>query len=163
MCNQEWMIIEEFPEYEINNIGMVRRGLIIKSLISDRKGYLSVKLWKGGIQHKRTIARLMYVAFHGEIKDGMVVRHKNGIKTDNRIANLEIGTYAQNEADKIKHGTRFFGENHHQSKLSKYEVDEIKNSYVRGSRIYGSRALAKKYGISGVQVLNIVHGKSWAD
>lgn len=42
-----------------------------------------------------TVARLVYSAFHGPIKEGYSVVHKNGARTDVYISNLELLTKTQ--------------------------------------------------------------------
>lgn len=50
----------------------------------------------GGIQ---VLAhRLVWMAANGPIPEGMFINHKNGKRWDNRIANLELATPAQNNA-----------------------------------------------------------------
>ena len=44
--------------------------------------------------------RLAWIYIYGEIPDGLVIDHINGIRSDNRICNLRTATYQQN-ADNI--------------------------------------------------------------
>jgi hypothetical protein len=46
--------------------------------------------------------RVIWEAVHGEIAQGMEINHKNGIKDDNRIENLELVTKSEN----MKHAYR---------------------------------------------------------
>jgi len=40
--------------------------------------------------------RVAWIVVHGEIPEGMTVDHINGVKGDNRIANLRLATDCQN-------------------------------------------------------------------
>lgn len=51
--------------------------------------------------------RLVALAFKGVPKEGLVVRHLNGKRGDNRPENLEWGTPKENSADMKIHGTHF--------------------------------------------------------
>ena len=69
-------------------------------------GYLHVVLC---IDNRRIGAyahRLVCEAFHGPAPEGYEVRHLNGVRDDNRAENLRWGTRAEQEADKVRHGTR---------------------------------------------------------
>lgn len=58
------------------------------------RGYLMINHGRNGF-HMRA-HRLIWEVVHGPIPDGMQINHINGIKTDNRIANLELVTPSEN-------------------------------------------------------------------
>lgn len=89
--------------YEASNIGRIRRsapgcgtrpGLIMKTQV--QRGYHCLCVSMDKKQFTRQVHRLVAEAFLGEIPGDMQVNHKNGIKHDNRIENLEYCTPAQN-------------------------------------------------------------------
>lgn len=54
------------------------------------KGYLGVVLYLNGKRHTKRMNRLVWETFVGEIPKGYDVHHKNHIRTDNRLENLEL-------------------------------------------------------------------------
>lgn len=60
------------------------------------RGYEYVTLHKNRKQKKYAVHRLMCLTFFGENKDKKHVNHKNGVKHDNRIENLEWCTPKEN-------------------------------------------------------------------
>lgn len=66
-------------------------------------------------------------------------------------------TPAQNEEDKLVHGTFGRGGHHSQSKLTEKEAREILSLKGRETQI----AIASKYGVSRVTVSDIHRGKRW--
>lgn len=69
---------------------------------------------------------------------------------------LRWATHAENEADKIRHGTSNRGERHGMAKLSAVEVLAIREMAVP------SRQIAKAFGISQTMVSKIKRGEAWA-
>src|SRR5262249_4354731 len=63
-----------------------------------QNGYLCV-FFRG----EQYVHRLVLEAFVGPCPPGMEARHVNGIKTDNRLVNLQWGTHRQNMRDKATH------------------------------------------------------------
>lgn len=55
-----------------------------------------MNLWKNGKMKHFSVHRLVVIAFRGDIPSGMTVDHVNGIKTDNRLENLQLLTNADN-------------------------------------------------------------------
>ncbi len=71
----------------------------------NTKGYIECKIGK----QKYSVHRLIWIWHYGDIPPLMVVNHKNEIKTDNRIENLELVTNRKNTALSRKNKTGFVG------------------------------------------------------
>jgi len=92
--------------YQVSNFGNVkslgndkaRKEKILKPT-KDGRGYYKVDLCKEGKIKTIVIHVLVAQAFLGHVPDGttkIVPDHKNDIKTDNRVKNLELLTHRQN-------------------------------------------------------------------
>jgi len=106
-----WKTIANHPNYEVSNTGLVKR----KSHLIEHKRYgqklLCERMMNASINHdgyvrvriagkQLFVHRLVLEAFVGDCPDGMVCLHKNGIRTDNRLANLKWGYAKDNIHDK---------------------------------------------------------------
>ena len=85
-------IIEEFPNYEISNLGNIKnsKGQLLK--IGNRKsnsGYLQVRLSKNGKYYYRYLHRLIAEAFIPNPNNYRTINHIDGNKLNNSIKNLE--------------------------------------------------------------------------
>ncbi len=65
-------------------------------LWTDKDGYLIVNLSKDGVSRHKRVHRLVAEAFIPHVTGKVIVNHKNGIKSDNRVANLEWATTFEN-------------------------------------------------------------------
>jgi hypothetical protein len=112
-----WKPIPGFEgRYEVSNIGRVRslvanhngrcctkKEKILKQA-TNRLGYSVVRLTDDNKSlHTFTVHRLVMIAFIGLVK-GKEVNHINGIKSDNRVENLEYLTHLENMQHAIKTG-----------------------------------------------------------
>lgn len=79
----------------IDSGGHKRNGAVLKES-NSRHGYSSVWLCKFGISELHLVHRLVAINFLDNHNSYPVVNHKNGIKSDNRLENLEWCTYSYN-------------------------------------------------------------------
>jgi len=150
--------------YEISDFGRVRRiaastgtriGKILKAYVMPH-GYLQVALSIAQRQTKHYVHRLVLEAF--TTKRGETVNHKNGLRSDNRLSNLEWMTYSQN----IEHGHQVLGHNtgegHWQAKLTNNAVREIRAMAARG---HTHDIIAVRFGVSRPSITRIVRRDTW--
>ena len=97
MSKEEFFDIPGYSgNYQINHFGDVKsfsRGIEkILGKFQNKKGYYISFLYKDGKRFTVSNHQLMAITFLNHKKCGMelVVNHKNGIRTDNYIGNLEI-------------------------------------------------------------------------
>lgn len=113
-------IWKDIPEYEglyqISNLGNVRSqhsnrmngqkpGKLLKIALM-KNGYMSLELRMSDTNKRHLVHRLIAEAFILNPDNKPVVNHINGIKTDNRIENLEWCTQSENVRHAIDTGLR---------------------------------------------------------
>lgn len=86
-----------------NNIKQIYKGKILKPIV-DKKGYLRVGLSKNNKILTKQVHRLVALAFIPNPENKPTVNHKKGIKTDNRVSQLEWSTYKEQTQHAIKTG-----------------------------------------------------------
>ena len=82
-----------------------RKGRKLKPA-SDKDGYLRVVLTNNGKRKSYYVHRLVARTYLKNYNDKLQVNHKNGIKTDNKIVNLEMVTLQENIKHSIKTGLK---------------------------------------------------------
>lgn len=81
----------------------IRKGRILKPAL-NKKGYLTVVLTVNAVNHTKILHRLIAAAFIENPDGKATVNHKNGIKTDNNIDNLEWATNRENYDHAVMNG-----------------------------------------------------------
>lgn len=172
VCEQ-WKPIPEFDEYEVSSLGRVRsidrykngrhgkylvKGKELKQTL-DKKGYPQVRFRKGAT-HARLVHRIVAKAFI-EIIDGCnQVNHKNGLKIDNRVSNLEWVNNSQNQLHAYKNGLQpsRAGERNVKATLTNDQVTNLKKLYNSGKTIV---EISKIENVSIEILRNIIYGRTW--
>jgi hypothetical protein len=157
--------IAGFSSYFVTKEGRVFHGDREISCSPDCRGYPQVTLC--GRQDGRYVEKHAYVhrlvlcSFVGPRPVGMVCRHLNGNQKDNRLENLAWGTIAENNRDRVKHGTIPRAERHHKATISNEVAALIKRFFLRHSG-YGSVDFISRWlGVSKSIASRIKVGKAW--
>jgi hypothetical protein len=124
----------------------------------DSNGYPSLRLCRDGRTVHYLVHRLVLEAFVGPRPEGMECLHRNGIKTDNRLANLCWGSHAENGADAVRLGEMARGNCNGMAKLTVEAVLAIRQRFEAGT---SAMALAHAYDIHPETVRKIVKRLRW--
>lgn len=164
-----WKPIPGYPGYEVSDLGRVRsfrgkqpnpKGRILKQA-NNKDGYPQVGLYTNKHdQYQRRVHRLMLLAFFGPAEH-LVCNHINGIKTDNRLSNLEYVTPEYNSTLAAKAGLYRHGRGEAASyvKLTNEQVLEIRARALIGEN---QTQIGKDFGIGQSHVSNIKNRKIWS-
>lgn len=124
------------------------------------RGYGQLRVGKA----TRSAHRLSYEVFCDIIPTGMVVCHRCDNPSCINPVHLFLGTQASNIADMVSKGRNAKGPvvAHAGTKNPKAKLTEHAVTAIRESTGASNKALARKFGVSNVQIANIRKGKSWA-
>lgn len=143
--------------YQVSNVGSIRRtsDRKLKAVYANQKGYVQVTLYKSGKKKCHRVSRLVLSAFVEPRDRAFDARHLNGMPDDNRIENLAWGTHAENERDKLAHGT-YYGRC---AKLTAEVVAMIAEDVSKG--VLTLKEMGEKYSIDYTTISMIKNGKTW--
>lgn len=180
MNNHKPLIFKEelFSELLFQGLILVDfdQGLVFNTSTQCLMGYLNntgyiALAWKYDKVVNHILAhRLIWMAAYGPILPKLQINHINGIKTDNRLFNLEVVTNQQNvqhawgiglnNSDKIKSGLKeYYSTNVNKcARLTKEQVHEIIALRNEDPKKYSSRTLGSMYGVGHQAILHILNG-----
>lgn len=174
---QEWFEIPGFNGvYSINAKGDVKNngirphktgrkpsGRILKATI-NAEGYWWIPL-RGHIdrmkQRSYSIHRLLAITFIPNPDNKPCINHKNSIRSDNSLENLEWCTFSENNshAHRVGGQRKYIGQRHNQARLSDSQVIEIRKTFQKRKRMMPD--FMKNYGVSKGCITAIVDNKTW--
>jgi hypothetical protein len=138
------------------------KGKILKPSVNEF-GYMFVCLSKNGKIKMMRVHRLVASAFIPNPENKPEVNHKNGVKSDNELSNLEWNTRIENVRHFCKTGLKkaFKGEENYNSKLTESDVMFIRNNYTHRHPKFNTVAFSKKFGVHNTVISSIVTFKTW--
>jgi len=121
-----------------------------------QKGYIVTGLRYQGKNYTVYSHRVVWMFHNDRIPDGYEINHKNGIKTNNNINNLELMTAKENMA----HSRDVLGNTHNgNAKLTETEVLEIRKLYAAGGTSH--QKLAEEFDMSNGCIWAVINRKTW--
>jgi hypothetical protein len=173
--NELWKSVAGYEGfYEISNMGNIRsvdrvvmnrgskkrlKGRMLKPNV-NANGYKYVVLCRDGVTADHRIHRVVAEAFIENPLEKRCVNHKNGVKTDNRVENLEWVTSYENNVHALADGLRIptRGVRHARAKLTEEQVYEIRRRCDAGERKVD---IAADYGLKPVSISPIATRRNW--
>lgn len=110
MENENWKIITNFPNYEVSDLGNVRvkETKYIMKPFTNEAGYLRISISNDLYKRKKFyIQRLVAIEFLPNLENKPTINHKNNIRNDNRLCNLEWSTISEQNIHKHKTNNKF--------------------------------------------------------
>ncbi len=154
-----WLDVPNYEDYQASSLGRVRSfaygyAHILKP-VKKPSGYLNVTTCIEQVRKTWRVHRLILYTFIGPSE--LECNHKNGIKTDNRIENLEYCTASENQKHAFRTGLQRsqHGEAAYFSKLTEKQVLDIYKSKTI------ARILAKEYSINMATIYRIKNKQTW--
>jgi len=160
-ASEKWKPIPDWPNYEVSSLGRVRGPRKMMRTHVAPSGYERVML-SDRPNDRRVMAlvhRLVCSAFIGKCPEKMQVNHKNNVRHDNRIENLEYVTAKQNCHHRKAHGTFPTGSNNGRAKLTSEQVAEIRGRRAAGEKL---KPLSEEFGVHQNTIWWVVRGVTWA-
>lgn len=167
--------IPGFPGYRVGDDGSVwsqrivrgvpgRKGLSAQMSGTWRKLAPSINKRTGRYQavidgKKRSVHRLVLLAFVGPCPEGMESCHEDGNRRNNALSNLRWDTHKANCADRVRHGTQAKGEKSGNSRFTEADIRSIRTEYATGTTCYSK--LAQKHKTHWTYIRNIIKRRAW--
>ena len=154
-------LIKNSCDYWVTDTGRVFRGDRELAKNKMHNGYITVSIkYEGGSRKVQYVHRLVAEHFILNPEDKPVVNHKNLVKNDNRVVNLEWVTYQENNRHAHENGAfrRARGQHHHAIHSDEL-IHEICRLFQEGRRKID---IERRMGVDKGLLENIYRKKAWA-
>lgn len=175
--NEVWSPIKNYEGlYEVSNMGRVRsldrkqsraivgletyvkKGRVLSPRL-QRQGYQLVALFKKGEREDKLIHRIVAESFIPNPLKKETVNHKDNVKGNNVVNNLEWATQSENSKHAFENGFNSNkGEKNPSRKLNSKEVRRIKMALGCGM---SARELGNIYNVHKSTIKSIRTGRNW--
>ncbi len=172
---EEWRPVADFPNYEVSNLGRVRRstpdwrihwadgsphirypsGYIMIGTYT-KNGHRQVLLTNEKTKGQRLVSNLVCKAFYGpRPTPEHEAAHWDGDPANDHLDNLRWATAVENAADRDRHGRTPRGEKHYSALLTEDYVRQIRKSTLPSHKI------AMQFGVAPSTIRKVRLGRSW--
>jgi len=172
---ENWKAIPNFSRYEASDYGRLRslnykcsgRIVVLKPAIA-KDGYAQTMLQgDNGKYYSYKVHKFVAITFLGNEYPELEINHKDGVKTNNYLSNLEYMTRSENVQHSFDNGLQVSlkGSKNPASKLTEQDVKDIRQHVANfEGRYYGRKELALKYGVTECCIKDIVSRRrnSWS-
>jgi hypothetical protein len=169
MNKEIWKIVYGHDDYKVSNYGRIKslRRYInrkVNPYWKDETILTGTLNWSGYIMvyldgKQQRLHRLVAKAFIPNTKDKKCINHKNGIKTDNHVENLEWCTRKENNIHAWENGLiNNRGEKQTNSKLTDLNVWEIKFLVSIGEE---QKSVSNLFDVSPQTINGIIKNRTW--
>ena len=160
--NEIWRDVVDYENlYKVSNYGRVKslqanRDLILSQASKKKSSqYVFANLRKDGQVEYPAIHRIVAKVFLPNPENKAEVNHKDGIKNNNCVWNLEWATRAENKRHAAELGLTRKGE------LTDKQAEIIRRIYEPRNKKYNAKALAEIFNVSADTIYHIATGKSY--
>lgn len=173
---KQWRKIPNYSNYEASTDGEIKtfnwKNSGIERVMKpafDNSGYLRTMLKNdNGKYDTIKVHRIIAQTFIPNPENKQQINHKNGVKHDNRVENLEWATHSENIKHSYATGLKSVqGELNPAAILNEKQVLEIRSKYTYGRKggrtktAVTKRMLAEEYRVGVHVIKNIVTNKTW--
>jgi HNH endonuclease len=100
-----------------------------------------------------------YLITYGTLQGGQCVRHLCNNRICVRPEHLALGSNQDNMDDKVRSNRQIKGEQHHNAKLDKWKVKEIRELYATGN--YSQQKLSDLFNVAQSTIKNVLLRRTW--